>query len=50
MTWPGKDSDFPDGAVVKNSPANAEEVGDSGSIPEWERSLQPMGSQRVSHD
>ena len=29
---------FPDGSVVKNSPANAGDTGDAGSIPDLERS------------
>ena len=30
---------FPDGSVVKNPPANAEDIGDAGSIPELGRSF-----------
>ena len=29
---------FPGSSVVKNPPANAEDAGDGGSIPRWERS------------
>ena len=31
--------DFPSGRVVRNSPANAGDARDTGSVPEWGRSL-----------
>ena len=33
-------SDFPDGSVIKNSPANAGAIGDVGSVPGSGRSLE----------
>ena len=33
-----KHQGFPGGSVVKNSPANAGNTGDAGSVPVWKRS------------
>ena len=41
-------SDFPDGSVIKNSPANAGAIGDVGSVPGSGRSLEEEMATRFS--